>query len=244
MKKILPLILLLPCVAMGANATTIAHRKSSVATTEKIRSVSDVKKAAQASFTIKGFVRDASGQPLVGVSVGIKGTTLGTQTDVKGSFTISANLNDVLTFTYLGYTKKEVTVVSGAEVTVQLDEDSKQLSEVVVTALGIKKERREVGYSVTEVKGSELTTAKETNFASELEGKVAGVNVTTISGGPDAAVNINIRGAASFSGGPLPSYNQPLYVLNGVPMINSDNTEIKGLSMNSGGEYDNSPNQG
>jgi len=243
MKKILPLILLLPCVAMGANTSSTAYRKSNIATTEKVRSVSDIK-AAQASVTLNGFVRDVSGQPLVGVSVGIKGTTTGTQTDIKGSFTISTEVGDVLTFTYLGYSKKEVTVTGANSVTIQLEEDSKQLSEVVVTALGIKKERKALGYSVTEVKGSELTTAKEVNFASELEGKVAGVNVTTISGGPASSVNINIRGAASFSGGPLPSSNQPLYIINGVPMNNLDNTEIVGLSMNSGGQYSNSPDQG
>jgi len=199
MKKILPLILLLPCVAMGANATTVALRKSSIATTANVRHVRDIKSASQASFTLKGFVRDASGQPLIGVSVGIKGTTQGTQTDVNGKFVLSANTGDVLVFTYLGYVKKEVTVVAGADLTVEMDEDSKELSEVVVTALGIKKERKALGYSVSEVKGSELTTAKEVNFASELEGKVAGVTVTTISGGPASSVNVNIRGAAQPS---------------------------------------------
>jgi len=239
MKKILPLILLLPCVAMGANATTVALRKSSIATTANVRHVRDIKSASQASFTLKGFVRDASGQPLIGVSVGIKGTTQGTQTDVNGKFVLSANTGDVLVFTYLGYVKKEVTVVAGADLTVEMDEDSKELSEVVVTALGIKKERKALGYSVSEVKGSELTTAKEVNFASELEGKVAGVTVTTISGGPASSVNVNIRGAASLSGS-----TQPLYVIDGIPMNNVDNTMIAGLSLGGPGQYSNSPDQG
>jgi len=224
---------------MGANATTVALRKSSIATTANVRHVRDIKSASQASFTLKGFVRDASGQPLIGVSVGIKGTTQGTQTDVNGKFVLSANTGDVLVFTYLGYVKKEITVVAGADLTVEMDEDSKQLSEVVVTALGIKKERKSLGYSVSEVKGSELTTARETNFASGLEGKVAGLNVTTVSGGAASSVNIQIRGASSLTGD-----NQPLYIINGVQMTNSNDANIVGISRNSGGQYDNSPDQG
>jgi TonB-linked SusC/RagA family outer membrane protein len=194
---------------------------------------------AKATIKISGSVRDANGQPLPGVSVMLKGTQSGTQTDVNGHFSIDANIGDVLTFNYIGYLKKDVTIASPAELSVSLDEDSKQLSEVVVTALGIKKERKALGYSVSEVKGSELTTARETNFASELEGKVAGVNVTTISGGAASSVNIKIRGAASLNGS-----TQPLYVINGVKMINSDNSQTQGISRNSGGQYDNSPDQG
>ena len=197
---------------------------------------------AKSTIKISGSVRDANGQPLPGVSVMLKGTQTGTQTDVNGHFSIDANIGDVLTFNYIGYVKKDVTIASPTELTVSLDEDSKQLSEVVVTALGIKKERKALGYSVTEVKGSELTTAREVNFANELVGKVAGVNVSSVSGGPSSAVNINIRGAASLSG--TGQYNQPLYVVNGVPMVNINNSQIIGLSMNNGGQYSNSPDQG
>src|SRR6202012_5934522 len=91
----------------------------------------------------------------------------------------------------------------------------------------------------TEVKGSELTAARETNFVNELVGKVAGVNISSVSGGPASSVNVNIRGAASLSGS-----TQPLYVINGVPMSNIDNTQIQGLSMNGGGQYSNAPDQG
>jgi len=244
MKKLIP-FLLLPCVAMGANSHPGANnlRNINSITTVTARHAeadkSNLFTGHEADFQLKGFVRDASGQPLIGVSVTLKGTNKGTQTDGNGKFTITANTGDVLVFTYIGYFKKEVTLNSATELIVQLDEDSKQLSEIVVTALGIKKERKALGYSVTEVKGDELTTGKEVNFADELEGKVAGVNVSTISGGPASSVNINIRGAASLSG-----YNQPLYVINGVPMNNIDNTEIAGLSMNSGGQYSNSPDQG
>lgn len=191
------------------------------------------------AVNVTGFVRDASGQPLVGVSVNVKGTTKGTQTDINGRFSIPVNTGEVLVFTYIGYVKKEVTVAASTELTIQLDEDSKQLSEIVVTALGIKKERKSLGYSVTEVKGSEFTTARETNFANGLVGRVAGVNVSSVSGGPASSVNINIRGAASLSGS-----TQPLYIVNGVQINNIDNTEIVGLSMNNGGQYTNSPDQG
>jgi TonB-linked SusC/RagA family outer membrane protein len=191
------------------------------------------------AVNVTGFVRDASGQPLVGVSVNIKGTTRGTQTDVNGRFNIPVNTGEVLVFSYIGYVKKEVPVAAATELTIQLDEDSKQLSEIVVTALGIKKERKSLGYSVTEVKGSEFTTARETNFANGLVGRVAGVNVSSVSGGPASSVNINIRGAASLSGS-----TQPLYIVNGVQINNIDNTQIVGLSMNNGGQYTNSPDQG
>ncbi|MDB5125528.1 MAG: SusC/RagA family TonB-linked outer membrane protein [Mucilaginibacter sp.] len=191
------------------------------------------------AVNVTGFVRDASGQALVGVSVNVKGTTKGTQTDINGRFSLPVNTGEVLVFSYIGYVKKEVTVAASTELTIQLDEDSKQLSEIVVTALGIKKERKSLGYSVTEVKGSEFTTARETNFANGLVGRVAGVNVSSVSGGPASSVNINIRGAASLSGS-----TQPLYIVNGVQINNIDNTQIMGLSMNSGGQYTNSPDQG
>jgi TonB-linked SusC/RagA family outer membrane protein len=244
MKKILPLILIMPCIALGASSHPNALSKANT-TAGSTRLVSVTRSASanhnQAAYNITGFVRDASGQALVGVSVSIKGTSTGTQTDVNGKFAITANLNDVIVFSYIGYIKKEVIVVTPASLTIELDEDSKELSEVVVTALGIKKERKSLGYSVTEVKGSDLTQARQTNFASELEGKVAGLNVTTISGGAASSVNINIRGAASLPGR---GNNQPLYVINGVKMTNADNSQNVGLAMNNGGTYDNAPDQG
>lgn len=242
MKKILPLILLLPCVAMGANTSLKASNRAIITTTAGTRHVSDKLAKAnkqEAAFVLTGFVRDASGQPLPGVAVTIKGATTGTQTDINGKFTLSVNTGEVLVFSYIGYVKKEVTVTAAAQLTIEMSEDSKQLSEVVVTALGIKKERKALGYSVSEVKGSAVSVAKETNFVSSLEGMVAGVNVTTTSGGPASSVNVEIRGQASLTGN-----TQPLYVINGIPMNNIDNTAITGLSMNGSSEYSNSPDQG
>ncbi|WP_214073187.1 SusC/RagA family TonB-linked outer membrane protein [Mucilaginibacter sp. dw_454] len=183
-------------------------------------------------ITISGSVRDAGGQPLIGVAVTIKGTTTGTQTNVNGQFSINASVGDVLSFSYIGYLSKDVTITTPASLTVLLDEDSKQLSEVVVTALGIKKERKVLGYSVTEIKGAELTQAREPNVMNSLEGKVAGLNVTPTAGGPGSSSNVIIRGVSS-----LTQTSQPLYVINGVPMENKPNAAP-------GQQYDNQSDMG
>jgi len=181
---------------------------------------------------ISGTVRDATGQVIAGVNVVIKGTTTGTTTNVNGQFTISANIGDVLVFSFLGYQKKEVTLTGPAALSILLDEDSKQLGEVVITALGIKKERKAIGYSVTEIKGEELTQAREVNVMNDIEGKVAGVNISPTAGGPGSSTNVIIRGASSLS-----QTNQPLYVVNGVPMENTINAAP-------GNQYDNQADMG
>lgn len=197
-----------------------------------ILSLAETTVANNIAIAITGTVRDASGQSLVGVTVTVKGTQRGTQTDLNGKFSIDANIGEVLVFTYLGYVKKEITIATPAQLTVLLDEDSKQLSEVVVTALGIKKERKALGYSVTEVKGDELTQAREPNVMNDLEGKVAGVNVSPTAGGPGSSTNVIIRGVSS-----LTQTSQPLYVINGVPMENNPNSAM-------GTQYDNQPDLG
>jgi TonB-linked SusC/RagA family outer membrane protein len=181
---------------------------------------------------ITGYVRDATGQPISGVSVLVKGTKIATSTNTAGQFSIEANLGDVLEFSYLGFNKKEVTVSSPAALSVLLDEDSKLLSEVVVTALGVKKERKALGYSVTEVKGESLTQARDNNVMNSLVGKVAGLNVSSVAGGVGASSNVIIRGVSSIS-----QTNQPLYVINGIPMESQPNS-LKG------NQYDNAPDLG
>lgn len=173
------------------------------------------------AIKINGLVRDASGQPVIGVSVLLKGTKTATVTDRNGKFTIDASIGDVLIFSYIGFIKKEVTISSPSLLNVLLDEDSNQLSEVVVTALGIKKERKALGYSVSEVKGEELTQARENNIMNSLVGKVAGLNVSSVAGGVGASTNVNIRGISSIS-----QTNQPLYVVNGIPMENNPNSAV------------------
>ena len=181
---------------------------------------------------INGVVRDATGQPLIGVSIKVKGTQVGASTNTNGQFVIDANIGDVLVVSYLGYITKQVTITTPAALNILLDEDSKLLSEVVVTALGIKKERKALGYSVTEVKGDELTQARENNVINSLVGKVAGLNVNSIAGGVGASSNVIIRGISSIS-----QTNQPLYVVNGIPMENRGNSAP-------GDQYDNVPDLG
>jgi TonB-linked SusC/RagA family outer membrane protein len=188
--------------------------------------------ASNAAIKIGGMVRDANGQALIGVTVIVKGTTKGAQTDVNGRFAVDANIGDVLVFSYLGYLNKEVTIASPAALTVLLNENSKELGEVVVTALGVKKDRKALGYSVTQVKGGELVQAREPNVMNSLEGKVAGLNITPTAGGPGSSSNVIIRGVSSIS-----QTSQPLYVVNGVPMDNTPNAAM-------GNQYDNQADLG
>jgi len=185
-----------------------------------------------ATIKIEGVVRDANGQPIPGVNILVKGTTTQTLTNVDGHFNVNANIGDVLVFTFVGYQPKEHTIASPEKLSILLNEDSKQLSEVVVTALGIKKERKALGFSITEVKGEELTQAREPNVMNSLEGKVAGLNINPTAGGPGSSTNVIIRGVSS-----LTQTTQPLYVINGVPMENNMNSAP-------GQQYDNQPDLG
>ena len=241
MKKKLLLILFLPGVTCGAYA---ANRPTYLPKRNPEMQVTLAPLHQKAAAPIKGVVRDASGQPLPGVSVMIKGTSKGGQTDVNGAFTIDAQPGDILVFSFLGYNKTEFKIATGAEIVITLTEDSKQLGEVVVTALGIKKERRSLGYSVSEVKGEDLTKAREPNFVNSLVGKVAGLNVNAMSGGPGASSNIIIRGVSSIS-----QTNQPLYVVNGIPIESQPGGIGNYLnpgkpSNNSGSQWDNSSDNG
>jgi TonB-linked SusC/RagA family outer membrane protein len=195
--------------------------------------------ARKAFDPIRGRVASSDGQSLSGVSIRIKGSTRGTTTDANGLFTIEANRGDVLIVSYVGYQPTEVTVGENQNITVSLQASDSQLSEVVVTALGVRRERKALGYSVTEVKGSELTQAREVNVANSLVGRVAGVNVNSVSGGPAASTNVLIRGVSSLSGN-----NQPLYVVNGIPVTNQIEDAAGNVPGNNGGQYSNAPDLG
>ncbi|MDB5134507.1 MAG: SusC/RagA family TonB-linked outer membrane protein [Mucilaginibacter sp.] len=221
MKKLLPIILLLPCISIGANATPKTNSKANITTAATIRHKSDVKSISvntPQAFTLKGIVSDAKGEPLVGVSVGVKGTSTGVQTDVNGKFSISANAGDVLVFTYIGYVKKEVTITSGADLSITLAEDSKQLGEVVVTALGVKRSEKSLVYANQVVGGAALNTVKNDNVMNSLNGRVAGVDISPSSSGVGGSVKVILRGSKSFAG-----TNSPLYVIDGVPITNTSN---------------------
>lgn len=170
---------------------------------------------AQQKITITGVVKDSKGIALPGVSVSEKGTTNGTMTDGTGGFQLSANPAGTLVFSYMGYLKQEVPVGNGSSLNISMIEDPKALQEVVVTAMGIKREARALGYAVSTVTSKELTQTGSTNFASALYGKAAGVKIVSAPGGASSAVAVQIRGVSSVN-----LNTQPLYVVDGVPIRN------------------------
>ncbi|RZK64123.1 MAG: SusC/RagA family TonB-linked outer membrane protein, partial [Pedobacter sp.] len=181
-----------------------------------------------AQKNITGTVKDASGS-LPGVSVSIKGTTKATQTDALGKFTISVNSNEIVVFTAIGYVKQEIPFNNQSTLNIVLKESANQLDDVniVTTALGIKRQEKSLGYAVSTVTAKQLTEAGNTNFASALYGKAAGVKITTAPGGASSAVNVQIRGINSIN------YNQqPLYVVDGVMIRNDGQNGAAGANNN------------
>ena len=165
-------------------------------------------------ITVKGNISDVSG-PLIGVSVMVVGTTNGTITDMDGNFTLECNAGDELEISYIGYNTIRVKAQSNMQII--LEESSTELEEVVVTALGIKRDRKALGYGLSEVKGEELTKAKETNVINSLAGKVAGLVVSNTAGGASGSTRVMLRGTTELTGN-----NQPLYVVDGVPLDNTN----------------------
>ena len=169
--------------------------------------------AFAANLKVTGVVTDGSGEPLVGVSVMVKGTQFGTQTNIDGEYSINAAEGDVLKFSYIGYRPQEILVSGASTINVVLVEDSKSLDEVVVTALGIKREQKSLSYNVQQVKGDILTANKDANFVNSLAGKVAGVNINASSSGTGGISKVVMRGTKSI----MQSSNA-LYVVDGMPM--------------------------
>ncbi|SEM20837.1 iron complex outermembrane recepter protein [Chitinophaga rupis] len=170
---------------------------------------------AQEKKTVAGIVQDEKGGPLVGVSVQEKAGSAGTLTDANGAFKLSISTEATLVFTYIGYVKQEIPLNGRVSLAIRLAPDSKGLNEVVVTAMGIKKERRKLGYAVSNISGEELVKSSPTNFASAMYGKAAGVSIQTAPGGSTSAAIIKIRGVNSINGD-----GQPLIVVDGVPIRN------------------------
>lgn len=169
--------------------------------------------APDAAMTVSGEVLDTYGDPLMGVTVGIQGKGGLAATDVDGRFTVKAQKGQVLTFTYIGYKNATVTVDGAGPITVTMTEDAKALDEVVVTALGIKREQKSLSYNVQQIKGDAITTNKDANFVNSLAGKVAGVNINASSSGTGGISKVVMRGTKSI----MQSSNA-LYVVDGVPM--------------------------
>lgn len=178
--------------------------------------------------TISGKVTNASdGTSMSNVTVSIKGKAVSTQTNPDGSFTIKADPGDVLVFSTIGSKPMQQTIGSSSTINISLSNSEEALTEVVVTAMGIKKEKKALGYAVQDIKADELMKNKNPNVINSLNGKIAGVNVTNSGGSPGGSASIVIRGGTS-----LERDNQPLFVIDGMPMDNStgqgDNSAFDG----------------
>jgi ferric enterobactin receptor len=181
--------------------------------------------------TISGTIKSENQSPLEGVTIGVKNTNRITQTDVNGHFSIQAATGETLVITSVGYAAQELKVNNSSDFSITMNASGVNMNEVVVTALGIPKQRKALGYSVTDLSAQELMKNKNTNIVNSLAGKVPGVNVTQFSGAPGAGASITIRGATSTS---ETRQNQPLFVIDGIIYDNSTtvtgNTGTDGLS--------------
>jgi hypothetical protein len=185
--------------------------------TPKVNAVATTAQRAQATTnTIKGVVKDAHGEPLIGVSVLVKGTGKGSVTNIDGEYTVAADgANPTLVFSYVGYQSQEVAVGNRRVVDVTMQDDSKVLGEVVVTAMGIQRKAESLTYSTQRVKAEDLMKVQDPNVANTLEGKVAGVTITPSAGGAGGSSKIILRGNKSILGN-----SSPLIVVDGIPMSN------------------------
>ncbi|MEA3443587.1 MAG: TonB-dependent receptor plug domain-containing protein, partial [Bacteroidota bacterium] len=168
---------------------------------------------------ISGTVTSADdGSTLPGVSVVVKGTTIGTVTDANGKYSIEVPSNaKTLQFSFVGMKLMDVPVGASSIIDVTMEADALKVEEVVVTAFGISKEKKSLGYAVQEVEGDEFTKARETNIVNTLSGRVSGINVTNSSGAVGASSRITLRGASSITGS-----NEPLFIVDGVPIDNTN----------------------
>ena len=183
-----------------------------------------------AQKTVTGTIIDNGGIPLPGVNVVVKGTTTGTSTDFDGNFSLDVEDTAILEISYIGFKTVEITVGDRTVINVTLEEDAEGLDEVVITAQGIKKSKKALGYAVTQLKSEEVEKRPEANLAKTLQGKIAGVNISTANGQTGAAPNIRIRGSISLTGD-----NDPLIVVNNVPFAGSirdiDPNDIQSMSV-------------
>jgi len=183
------------------------------------------------NIRVTGRVTDKSGQPVPGASVLVEGTTRGTLTTAEGTFSLDAPANAVLQFSFLGFESQKIPVNNRSVINVTLNESTVVMQELVVTALGIQREKKALGYSVQDVKSEEILKNKQTNVINSLAGKVAGVNVTQSSGAAGAGSTIIIRGGNSASES---RDNQPLFVVDGIiydnATVNSGNSVTDGVT--------------
>jgi TonB-linked SusC/RagA family outer membrane protein len=204
------------CFSHARSQSLTAHSPVSMTKSVSSHSPETIQNSAPKGL-IAGTVMGPDGKPLSDVSVTVKGAKKGTFTNSSGAFAINAKSGDVLIFSSIGYRTEQVSIGQETTINISLVSTNTQMTEVVVTALGIKKQARSLGYSTTEVDGSKLTQSRETNIGNALTGQVAGVAVAGDATGPYGSSRVLIRGNASLSGN-----NQPLYVIDGVPYDNSN----------------------
>ena len=164
---------------------------------------------------VSGIVIDENNEPLIGVNIKVEGSSIGAITDIDGNFNIMAPQGSTLSFTYVGYTPQSVKITDKNIYEIRLVSDTKQLSEVVVTALGIKREQKALSYNVQQVKADAISGIKDANFINSLNGKVAGVNINSSSSGVGGASKVVMRGTKSIE-----QSSNALYVIDGIPMFN------------------------
>ncbi|MCD8135498.1 MAG: SusC/RagA family TonB-linked outer membrane protein [Parabacteroides gordonii] len=200
--------LTLCCAAVGAQA---APTGNAMETSNYVSAVT------QQTKKITGVVMDEIGFPVIGANIIEKGTTNGVITDLDGNFSLEVPDGAIIEISYIGYTTQEIPVKGQTNFNIKLVEDTQKIDEVVVTALGIKRQSRSLGYSTTQVQGEDFTLARDPNLGNALSGKVAGVSVSGNATGSGGSSRVIIRGNASLTGN-----NMPLYVVDGVPFSNEN----------------------
>ena len=177
-----------------------------------------------ATHTVSGIVKDENGLPIIGATVKVRGAQMGVVTDIDGKFSLKTSVGSVLTVSYIGYKTQDIKVPEGGSLNIKLEPESKQLNEVVVTALGIKRSQKALSYNVQQVTSDDLIRNKDANFINSLAGKVAGVNINTSSAGVGGASKVVMRGAKAIE-----QSSNALYVIDGVPMFNLGQEGGKGF---------------
>jgi TonB-linked SusC/RagA family outer membrane protein len=194
---------------------TYSVNKNTITLKEKLfLSLNDKLENELKDIVVRGKITDSKGETLPGVSVRVKGTTIGTSTDIDGRYSLNVSDNAILVISYIGYLSKEVAVSGRNSIDIVLEVSTASLNEVVVTALGIEREKRSLTYSTQAISTEELSEARELNVTTSLQGKVPGISISSAGTGVGASNRIVLRGNRSISGD-----SQPLYVIDGVPII-------------------------
>ena len=207
LKRVKSVSMLLTLMGLASSGLTYANAAPDAASIE----------STQQQETCTGIVKDATGETVIGASVIVKGTTNGTITGIDGDFSLqNVKKGDIIQISFVGYQTMEVPF-NGQPINVVLKDDTQKLDEVVVTALGIKKDAKKLGYAVSTVSSEDLTRTGGSNLASGLYGKATGVRIQSAPGGGTSSVSISVRGLSSITGN-----TQPLVIMDGVPIRNGN----------------------